>query len=164
MGLTISPSLGTELRRLIELLDCDVERRYASLGLNYRPRFTPIVRAIERLGSASIKAIAQDSGLSHSAVSQTVAQMEKLGLLKLKPGSDSRERIAQPTEILIEMLPLLHIQWEATNRAAAKLDAELSASLLQTVGEAIAALQRRSFADRIGDEARVPTAIESLTD
>jgi hypothetical protein len=90
--------------------------------------------------------------------------MVKHGLLKLRPGSDSRERIAQPTDILIQMLPLLHIQWAATNRAAAKLETELSASLLQTVGEAIAALQRRSFADRIGDEAYIPVSAENPSD
>jgi DNA-binding MarR family transcriptional regulator len=164
MGLNLSPSLGTELRRLLELLDGDVERRYASLGLDYRPRFTPIVRSIEILGPASIKSIAQHSGLSHSAVSQTVAQMMKFGLLILIPGLDGRERIAEATETLKQMLPLLHIQWVATNRAAAKLETELPASLLKTVGEAIAALQRRSFADRIGDEARIPTSVENPSD
>jgi len=158
MGLKIPSSLGTELRRLLELLDGDVERRYASLGLDYRARFTPIVRSLEIVGPASIKSIAHHSGLSHSAVSQTVAQMEKYGLLMLKPGSDSRERIAQPTEKLMEMLPLLHIQWAATYRAAAKLDTELSASLLQIVGEAIAALERQPFAERIATEIYVPTS------
>lgn len=156
MGLNIMPSLGTELRRLIELLDGDVERRYASLGLDYRPRFTPIVRSIEMLGPASIKSIARYSGLSHSAVSQTVAQMSKFGLLTLKQGQDGRERIAEPTEILKQMLPLLHTEWAATNRAAAQLETELSASLLQTVGEAIDALQRQSFAERMAYETLVP--------
>jgi DNA-binding MarR family transcriptional regulator len=158
MGMSISPSLGTELRRLLELLDGDLERRYASLGLEYRPRFTPIVRSIEKLGPAPIKAIAQHCGLTHSAASQTVAQMVRHGLLTLKPGSDSRERIAEPTETLIQMLPLLHVQWAATNRAAARLETELSAPLLQTVGEAIAALERRAFSERIGDEMPVATS------
>jgi DNA-binding MarR family transcriptional regulator len=163
MGLNLSPSLGTELRRLLELLDGDVERRYSSLGLDYRPRFTPIVRSIEILGPASIKSIAQHSGLSHSAVSQTVAQMLKFGLLILKPGRDGRERIAEPSEKLKQMLPLLHTQWAATNRAAVRMETELSASLLQTVGEVIAALQRRSFAERIADETLVPAFVARPT-
>jgi DNA-binding MarR family transcriptional regulator len=148
----MTPSLGTELRRLIELLDGDVEKHYDALGLEYRPRFTPIVRALEALGPTSIKSIAIQSGLSHSAVSQTVAQMVKFKLLALKSGSDGRERIVEPTTVLVQMLPALHAQWAATNGAARKLETELSASLLQTVGEAICALQSRSFADRIGDE------------
>jgi DNA-binding MarR family transcriptional regulator len=149
MELSSQPSLGTELRRLIELLDGDVERRYASLGLNYRPRYTPVVRALEALGPSSIKSISQYSGLSHSAVSQTVAQMVKKGVLALSEGKDGRERIAKPTAALLQMMPTLHAQWEATAQAAHRLDAELSASLLNIVGEAILALQRQPFAERI---------------
>lgn len=149
------PSLGTELRRLIELLDGDLEKQYRAIGLEYRPRFTPIVRALESRGPTSIKSIAGQSGLSHSAVSQTVAQMVKFGLLALKPGGDGRERIVEPTMVLTQMLPALHAQWAATKRAAGKLETELSASLLQTISEAICALHRRSFTDRIMDEAKL---------
>jgi DNA-binding MarR family transcriptional regulator len=143
------PSLGTELRRLIELLDGDVERIYKSRGHKFRPRYTPVVRALEALGSASIKSIAQHSGLSHSAVSQTVAQMVKEGLLCTSEGKDGRERIVAMAPLLAKMIPSLHMQWEATRLAAKLLDAELSASLLDIVGEAIGALQQRSFAERI---------------
>jgi DNA-binding MarR family transcriptional regulator len=149
MELSSQPSLGTELRRLIELLDGDAERRYASLGLNYRPRYTPIVKALEAFGPSSIKSISQCSGLSHSAVSQTVAQMVKVGLLTCGEGKDGRERIAKPTAALLQMMPVLHAQWEATADAAHQLDTELSAPLLNIVGEAILALQRRPFAERI---------------
>ena len=149
----MSPSLGTQLRRLIELLDGEVERRYVALGLAYRPRFTPVVRALEALGPASIRSISQHSGLSHSAASQTVAQMEKDGLLRIRGGDDGRERIAEPTPKLLAMTAALHVQWEATTRAAEALDRELSASLLGIVGEAIAALQQRSFGERIAAEA-----------
>jgi DNA-binding MarR family transcriptional regulator len=147
------PSLGTELRRLIELLDGDVERRYEALGLNYRPRFTPVVRALEALGPSSIKAISRHSGLSHSAASQTVAQMAKDGLLSIGESQDGRERIAGPTSQLSAMIPALHTQWQATARAAHNLDKELSGSLLGIIGEAISALHHRSFGERIAAEA-----------
>jgi DNA-binding MarR family transcriptional regulator len=150
------PSLGTELRRLIELLDGDVEQRYLTLGLQFRPRFTPVVRAVEALGPSSIRALSQHSGLSHSAVSQTVAQMVKEGMLELTEGADARERIATPTQALAAMMPTLHAQWTATARAAARLDSELSASLLGTVAEAISALEKRAFLQRITDEATEP--------
>ncbi len=149
MSLETNPSLGSELRRLIDLLDSDVEQRYMALGLRYRPRFTPVVKALEALGPSSIKAISQHSSLSHSATSQTVAQMTKEGLLTMREGADGRERIAEPTALLVGMIPVLHLQWQATQAAAERLDLELSASLLDIVGEAIMALQRRSFAERI---------------
>ena len=91
MSLEFSPSLGTELRRLIDLLDSDVEKCYMSLGLRYRPRFTPVVKALEALGPSSIKVISRHSNLSHSAASQTVAHMTKEGLLTMREGADGRE-------------------------------------------------------------------------
>lgn len=146
-------SLGTELRRLIELLDGDVEKHYEALGMRFRPRFTPVVRALEALGPSSIRSIALHSGLSHSAASQTVAQMVKDDLLRLKEGKDGRERIAEPTVQLTEMLPALHRQWQAVARAAYKLDQEVSASLLGIATETISALERKSFRERIAIEA-----------
>ena len=156
MALEPQPSLGTELRRLIELLDSDVEKCYMSLGLRYRPRFTPVVKALEALGPSSIKVISRHSNLSHSAVSQTVAQMRKEGLLNMQEGADGRERIAEPTALLVSMIPILHLQWQATKAAAEQLDLELSASLMHVVTEAIAALQHCSFAERIANEAGQP--------
>lgn len=143
------PSLGTQLRRLIELLDGDLERHYLSLNLNYRPRYTPIVRALEALGPSSIRSISLYSNLTHSAVSQTVAQMAKAGLVQIRAGDDARERIAAPTPRLVAILPTLHAQWDMTDRAAEQLDTELRMSLLILVGEAISALERRPFGERL---------------
>ncbi len=50
--------LGTLLRHLLELLDGDVEQAYAELGLDYRPRFTPVVRALLESEPRSIRDIA----------------------------------------------------------------------------------------------------------
>jgi DNA-binding MarR family transcriptional regulator len=152
------PSLGTELRRLIDLLDGDLDQHYRSLGLDYRARFTPVVRAIEAIGPASIKTIAKHGGLSHSASSQTVAQMAKSGLVVLEPGTDGRERIVKPTAALIEMMPALHTQWEATAKAASALDEELTVPLSSIVREAIVALHRQSFADRLASETNTSSA------
>jgi len=146
----MKPGLGTRLRHLLELLDGDVALVYAESGLSdYRPRYTPVVRALEALGPASIKAIADHARISHSAVSQTVAQMRKAGLLITRTGSDAREREVAMSPSLQDHLPLLHAQWRATNSAAAALDAELSQALTAVIDEAISALERRSFRQRI---------------
>jgi DNA-binding MarR family transcriptional regulator len=152
MGEGSSQSLGTDLRRLIALLDDAVEQRYTALGLNYRPRFTPVVRALQAMGPSSIMAISTRAGLSHSATSQTVAQMVTYGLLRLSRSRDGRERIVEPTSALLEMMPVLQSQWRATDRAAARLDGELSHSLLDIIGEAISVLERKTFGERIAVE------------
>lgn len=147
-------TLGTVLRHLLALLDDELESIYSADGLDYRPRFTPVVRALQKTGSGSIKQIAAHAGMTHSAVSQTVAQMTRSGWLVMKRGKDGRERIVTATPKLLGALPRLEQRWHATNAAASALDRELSHSLSTLVAEAIAALEKRSFSERIYDEAR----------
>ena len=137
------------MRNLIERLDTEVEAAYAAAALDWKPRFTPVLRAIRTSGPTSIKAIAGVAGVSHSAVSQTVSQMVRDGLVTLAPGADARERIVVLTPKVEAMIPALERQWAATNAAADQLDAELSVPLSRLLKEAIAALDRKPFGERI---------------
>lgn len=150
----VQTSLGTLLRRLLELLDGEVQSVYDAAGLMYRPRYTPVVRAIEARGPVSIRSISDHSGMSHSAVSQTVAQMVRGGLVRQASGQDARERIVSATPALIDMLPTLHRLWAATNRAAAELEDELPYPLAAAAVEAIQALETKSFGERIRNEGK----------
>lgn len=156
----ISPSatLGTLLRRLIELLDRDVEAAYKAAGLTWRPRYTPILRALMAEGEASIRSISLRIGITHSAVSQTVSQMARDGMVEMRSGSDARERIVALTSKAEAIIPALRRQWAATNAAANELDAQLSAPLSKVAAEAIEALTQRAFRDRIkhAAEAKAP--------
>lgn len=144
-----APTLGTLLRHLIEKLDGAVEQSYVESGLGYRPRYTPVMRALMESGPTSIRSISRTAGITHSAASQTVAQMVENGLVQLEPGSDARERIVVLTPVAKAMLPKLEQHWRATNDAARMLDAELSMPLSDLLREAIAALDRASFTQRI---------------
>jgi len=92
--MSASPTLGTLLRHLIEHLDGSVERCYKSAGFTYKPRYTPIVRALMDLEKASLREISQHAHVTHSAVSQTVAQMRRAGLVVSASGIDARERVS----------------------------------------------------------------------
>ena len=142
-------TLGTLLRHLTDVLDDAVQEAYVQAGLDYRPRYTPIVRALLELGPSSIRSIASYAGLTHSAASQTVSQMVKHGLVALTPGGDAREHIVTMTPLTTAMVPALTRQWEATNAAARALEAELSTPLSGLLRETIAALEATPFADRI---------------
>lgn len=145
----LQPTLGTLLRHLLEMLDGAVEQAYQRAGLDYRPRYTPVMRVLIDVGAASIRTISQRAGITHSAVSQTVSQMAGRGLVTLTAGADARERIVALTPTAQAIVPALVRQWTATNAAAQALDDELSAPLSALLREAIAALNRQSFIDRI---------------
>ncbi|WP_129648030.1 MarR family winged helix-turn-helix transcriptional regulator [Peristeroidobacter agariperforans] len=149
-----NPTLGTLLRDLIEKLDGAVERSYVDSGLDYRPRYTPVMRALLESGPASIRSISRAAGITHSAASQTVAQMVEKGLVQLEPGGDARERIVVLTPAAKAMIPKLKRHWSATNEAARMLDSELSVPLSDVLKEAIDALDRASFTQRIDAAAK----------
>ncbi|MEH0985793.1 MarR family winged helix-turn-helix transcriptional regulator [Micromonospora sp. CPCC 205556] len=144
--------LGTRLRHLLELLDGAVAASYADVGLpGFRPRFTPVIRALARTGPAAIRDLARATGVTHSAASQTVAQMAKEGLVTLAPGDDGRQRIVHLTGRAESLLLVLDAEWAATTEAAGRLEAELSYPLSRVVDEALAALGRRPMRERIAD-------------
>jgi DNA-binding MarR family transcriptional regulator len=149
MPVPANATLGTLLRHLIETLDGSVQAAYADLSLNYRPRYTPVLRVLRELGSASIRTISQRAGITHSAVSQTVSQMSRDGLIEMQVGNDARERIVALSPAAIAMLPALETQWAITNAAAQALDDELSMPLSQLLREAIDALERQPFKARM---------------
>lgn len=140
---------GVLLRRLLEHLDGAVERSYVQAGLDYRPRFTPIVRALLNEGPASLRALAQRTGVTHSAVSQTVSQMAQRGWVALAPGADARERIVALTPLAIESLPRLEQRWAATTAASDSLDADIGQPLADVLLRALEALERQPFSDRL---------------
>ena len=151
-------TLGSKLRTLLELLDGDLSSLYAELSLDYRPRFTPVMRTLSSSGTATVKQIADFAGISHSAASQTITEMKKAGLVGTEAGKDARERVVTLTEKGHAVLPELERQWQATTRAADALNAELSCSLDAAAEEAIAALSKRPFRDRILAETARMTA------
>jgi DNA-binding MarR family transcriptional regulator len=150
----IEAGLGTRLRHALDLMEADVAQACADVGLpGYRPRFSPVVRALLARGPSSIRDLAAAVAVTHSAASQTVAQLSRAGLVTLAPGADARERIVRLTPKARRMLPAIQAEWAATTAAAAALDAELPYPLAGLVEALHEALRRRPFRQRIADAA-----------
>jgi DNA-binding MarR family transcriptional regulator len=157
----ITPGLGTRLRVLLEAMDADVGLALSDLGLrDYRTRYSAVIRLIAAQGPSSIRHIAERLGVTHSAASQTVAEMERRGLLELRPGADARQRLVRLTAKTRRLLPAIDAEWDATDMASAALDAELPYPLSTLIDDLAAALERRRFRDRIADAAAALPASE----
>jgi DNA-binding MarR family transcriptional regulator len=150
----ITPGLSTRLRVLLETMDADVGVALSDLGLrDYRTRFSAVVRMIVASGPATIGNVAEALGVTHSAASQTVAEMMRRGLLAQRPGSDARRRVVTLTAKTRKLLPAIDAEWDATEAASIALEAELPYPLSTLVEDLAAALERRSFRRRIADAA-----------
>lgn len=89
---------------------------YSDFGLSdYRPRFSLIVRTLLSGGPISIRDLAKKVGVTHSAASETVAQLARCGLVALEPGSDARQRIVHLTPGAHSTLPIIEAEWAATD-------------------------------------------------
>ena len=145
---TPPPGLGTQLRHLIELLDDGVSQANDYAGLNYRPRYTPVMKALAGGDALTIGQLADAARISQPAATQTVAVMAKDGLIDVAAGqADARQRVVALSAQGRALLPQLQRAWQATDRAAAGLDAETG--LLAAIAAALAALDRQAFAQRI---------------
>ncbi|MFC8143538.1 MarR family winged helix-turn-helix transcriptional regulator [Streptomyces paradoxus] len=144
-------AVGTLLRHVLELLDGDVAAVYEEQGLSeYRPRFSPVVRALVAEGPLSVRDLAEVIGVTHSAASQTAAQMARTGLVTHTPDPlDARRRLIGLTAEARALLPRIEAEWEATAAAMAELDAELSMPLGELLTEVAQAVGRRPFRERV---------------
>ncbi|WP_299740722.1 MarR family winged helix-turn-helix transcriptional regulator [uncultured Roseobacter sp.] len=140
--------LGELLRHLTDLLDRGSQDAYRKAGLSYRPRYTPIMRALE--GKAvSVTDLCGRMRITQGAVSQTIKLMEQDGLIKRVSTDDSRSRAVALTPAGSALQSRLAAQWELRLAAISDLEAEIGAPLRLILENAVQALERDGFAKRL---------------
>ena len=138
------------LRVLLAAMDREIGRLYEERGLDaVRPRFVmPLIR-LGRSGPMTIRRLADQLDVTHSAMSQTVSALRRDGLVRTVTGSDARTREVALTAKARALVPFLEAEWRATERALLELEDEIPYALSQVVEDIEAALDERSFHDRI---------------
>jgi len=148
MTMKIEPGLGELLRYVSELVERGAERHYQDMGLTYRARYTPVLRALEA-GARTITEITARSHLTQGAISQTVSQMEADGLITRRRGADARKSEIHLTPAGERLMPELIRHWAATFRAIERLEEEIGHPLRQVLQSAAQALQHQDFSQRL---------------
>lgn len=149
----MDPTLTSALRPLRLLLtdmDDDIARLYAERGIGgVRPRFSMALIRLHHRGPLTIRDLAAEVEVTHSAMSQTITAMRREGLVESTPGADARTRTVTLTAQGRALVPFLEDEWRATEAAYAALEAELPYALTQVVRDMAAALRQQSFHERI---------------
>ena len=143
------PGIGTQLRAVTAALDGDVQGLYEKLGVDFRPRFYPVVQHLLRDGPSRVNDLANAIGVSQPAMTQTIAQMARLDLVAAGPGSDGRERLIGLTPHGSSVAETLTPLWRAIEAAVRELNAELPMPLSHVISATFHALHREAFGDRI---------------
>ena len=141
---------GTQLRHLLILLDGAVEGAYADAGLDFRPSYTPVMRALMASGPLTIGLIAAAAGITQPTATQSVALMVKDNLVAIAPAATGgRPRLIGLTPEGNKMAATLKDFWRAIAIAAASLEADLPYSLSAALTSSIEALADKPFSTRI---------------
>lgn len=142
--------LGELLRHLCDLVDHGAEQTYRSMGVAYKARYTPVMRALGA-GDATITEITRRSHLTQGAISQTVGLMAADGLLQRHAHEDGRKSTLRLTVRGRALLARLEPHWSLTFKAIRSLETETGYPLLRVLEDTVQALERRGFAERMRD-------------
>jgi DNA-binding MarR family transcriptional regulator len=144
------PSRWRPLYAVLREFDRGIEEAYASLGVEgVRPRFSMALMFLDLAGPMTIRRLASESGVTHSAMSQSVAEMRRAGLVESVPGEDARSRVVSLTARGRDAVPILRAEWDATEAALRELEAELPYPPSRLAIDLAEALERRTFSERL---------------
>ena len=140
------------MRDIFDRMDAGIAEVYAELGIiGVRPRFSMAIMFLEG-GPLSIRELSREVNVTHSAMSQTVSAMRKDGLIRSAPGTDARSRMVELTPEGRALIEPLRTEWFATEAVLAELDAEVPYALGQLIADLRAALDRRTFTERLREK------------
>ncbi len=104
---------------------------------------------LDTAGPMTIKRLAEECGVTHSAMSQSVTQMRAAGLVRSEPGADARSRLVHLTPAGRDVVPPLRAEWAATEAALAELEDELAYPPSRVAEDLRQAIARRPFSERV---------------
>jgi DNA-binding MarR family transcriptional regulator len=141
------------LFRLLESMDDDISALYVASGqAGVRPRFVGPLLFLADVGSATVTELSAARDVTHSAMSQTVSAMAAAELVDVQPGSDARNRLVSLSSKGSALVPLLQVEWSATEAVVRALDEEIDYPLMQAVASILEALKTKPFEDRLREQ------------
>jgi DNA-binding MarR family transcriptional regulator len=151
------PSRWRPLHAVLGDLDRGISDAYTQLGIEgVRPRFSMSLMFLDTAGPMTIRRLAEECGVTHSAMSQSVTQMRSAGLVTSTPGRDARSRLVALTRDGRRVVPVLRAEWDATEAAIAELEDELPYPPSQVAADLRQAVERRPFTERVLAHLRLP--------
>jgi DNA-binding MarR family transcriptional regulator len=143
-----SAFLGTKLRHLNAELDAAVQAQYDRMGVPFRPRFFPVAKAL-LAAPAGIGDLARRAGVSQPAMTQTIGEMRRAGLVEPHASADRRARLVALSPLGHEVVGRLAPLWAAIDAAAEELDLAVPQRLSVAIEGALRALEADPFSHRI---------------
>lgn len=142
-------ALSTRLQRLSEQLRKDGALIYKEFGIDFEPKWFPVMLTLHHKKELSIVEIANEIGYTHPSTITLLKELEKKQLiLSKKDKQDERKRLIEVTpkgEALVEQMKPV---WEMIKKVLGDI-ADNENNLLIAINEAETKIAEQSFYQRV---------------
>lgn len=141
-------AISTRLQRLSEQLRKDGALFYKSYGIDFEPKWFPVVYTLYHKEVLSVVEIANEIGYTHPSTISLLKELEKQKLIRSKKDKvDERKRLILLTpkgqELIVKMKPV----WDVMSSVLKEI-ADNQNNLLQAINEAENKIMHQSFLQR----------------
>lgn len=144
--------IGTRCRRIFEMLSMEMDAIYKSEGVDIGMREFPILYCLHQKGPLLISDIQKLTGLSHSAISQTVKKLSHKEYLWLRTADDARSKIVVFSDRGEKLIKRLIPIWKVAKRAMGEVLGDCEHNILDAMADYEGALKQKSFTQRYNEK------------
>ena len=141
-------ALSTRLQRLSEQLRKDGALLYKEYGIDFEPKWFPVIYTLYHKEVLSVVEIANEIGYTHPSTISLLKELEKKKLIKSKKDKiDERKRLLQLTPKGKELIEKMKPVWAVMTTILSDI-ADNQNNLLQAINEAENKILHQSFLQR----------------
>ncbi|WP_265130779.1 MarR family winged helix-turn-helix transcriptional regulator [Chryseobacterium oranimense] len=141
-------AISTRLQRLSEQLRKDGAMIYKSFGIDFEPKWFPVIFTLHHKEMLSVVEIANEIGYTHPSTISLLKELEKQKLIQSKKDKqDERRRLIILTPKGIELIEKMQPVWELVSKVLGEI-ADNKNNLLAAINEAEEKIAEQSFYQR----------------
>jgi DNA-binding MarR family transcriptional regulator len=138
-------AISTRLQRLADLIRKDGLLIYKANGIDFEPKWFPVIYTLHQKSTLSVVEIAAEIGYSHPSTISLLKELEKKKLIRSKKDkSDERKRLLtlteKGTELVTQMQPVWSIMTEALS--------SFTTNLIKAIDDVEEKMEQQSFYQR----------------
>lgn len=141
-------AIATRLQRLSERIRRDGFEVYKAQGINFEPKFFPVVFSLYHKPGIGVLELASEIGYTHPSTISLLKDLERQGLVSsTKDKTDERKRLLQLSRKGEELVTRMKPVWEVLSLAATEL-LQTQNNLMLAITEVEDLLEQKSFYER----------------
>ncbi|MHA4807059.1 MarR family winged helix-turn-helix transcriptional regulator [Flavitalea flava] len=141
-------AISTRLQRLGDQLRKDGHLIYKACGIDFEPKWFPVIYILKQKPVLSVVEIAQEIGYSHPSTISLLKELEKLKLIRSrKDKMDERKRLLSLTDKGKTLVGQMKPVWIIMEEALASLT-DTTNNLMKAIEEVEQQMERQSFFQR----------------